>query len=160
MTEKPLYAPGCFGEAATYRDDEICRACSYNAACALAHARVLKQLREFHGFDVKEPTRQVGSLPVKVKKIFDELGKSAEEVRSEMQAGVNPYSIQASFVGIACHILLTCRETTRETLASVLRKYRGYNDATADVYARHSIQILKHCGVVSVDGEKINLTFG
>lgn len=160
MTDRPLYAPGCFGLPAGFAEDEICGSCEFAANCKVIHLRALNQLRVFCGVEIKHPTRARGELPAKVKKIFEELGKTADEVRDAMQSGQNPYSVKAGFVSIACHVLLQCRETNRKTLAAVMSAHRKYNEGTADVYARHSIQILKHCGVITVDGEKITLVLG
>lgn len=117
----------------------------------------MEQLRNFLGVTVKKPSRQAGSLPAKVQKIFEELGKTEEEVRLAMQAGVNPFSVREGFVGIVAHMLLHFSETTRQTIKTVLMARRGYNEATADVYARHSIQILTHCKVAELSGETIRL---
>lgn len=158
MADRPLYAPGCFGFS-VYSEDAVCGACPYAGACAPLAQRKLTQLRDHYGFQTK-PTRQVGELPVKVKKIFEELGKSADEVRIAMQSGVNPYTLRAGFIGIACQVVLKRKSTTREFIAAVMVAHRKYNEATADVYARHAIQILKHCGVITTDGNKVELISG
>lgn len=157
MADKPPYSPGCFGLPFTFAEDEVCTVCAYASECRVVHLRAKQQLREFCGVSVKEPTRVRGQLPAKVQKIFDELGRTVDEVKQAMQAGANPYSIKASFVGIACHVLLQSRKTTRKTLAAVMSAHRGYNEETADIYARHSIQILKHCGVIDIDGDEISM---
>ena len=158
MTEKPLYAPGCFGLPSTFGLDEICGGCVYAKECEIVHVRALRQLRSFCGVEVKEPTRARGELPAKVKKIFEELGKSMTEVREAMQVGQNPYPLKAGFVGIACHVLLQCKTTTRKTIATVIAAHRKYSFETADIYARHAIQILCHCGAIRIDGDQIHLT--
>jgi predicted nucleotide-binding protein (sugar kinase/HSP70/actin superfamily) len=157
MSDKPLYAPGCFGFAA-HSQDEVCTTCPYVTQCApLAQAKVA-QLRATYGFQTK-PRRPFGQLAVKVMKLFEDLGKTADEVRAAMQAGVNPYSMRAGFVGLACAVLLNRKSTTRELIAAVMMRYRGYNQPTADVYARHAVQILEYCGVVKTDGNKVELVF-
>jgi hypothetical protein len=157
MSEYPLYAPGCFGFAA-YSEDAVCTTCPYVADCAPLAQRKLVQLRSTYGFEVK-PSRQVGELALKVRKIFDDLGKTVDEVRRAMQEGMNPYSIRAGFVGLACYVLLKRKVTTREAIITVLMAHRDYNLATAEVYARHAIQILVYCGVAKADGNKVELAF-
>lgn len=159
MSENPVFAPGCFGLMATYSEDEICGSCLFKIECAVLHHRAKAQLQSFHGL-LKKPSRQVDELPVKVSKIFEEHGKTIEEVRQEMFCGSNPYSVRAGFIGIVCHILLEYKTTTRAVIAAVLMKQKQYGATTADVYARHAIQILQHCGVAEIDGDKINLARG
>lgn len=157
MNERPLYAPGCFGSS-NYADDDCCRSCPFKTQCAPLHERRMEQLRDFLGIKVKKPTRQAGSLPAKVQKIFEELGKTEEEVRRAMLSGINPYSVREGFVGIVAHLVLHLGQTTRQRAKEVLMARRGYNEATADVYARHSIQILAHCKVLEVNGDEIRLS--
>lgn len=160
MAETALYTPGCFGLMATYAEDEVCGRCPHKVECAVIHHRAVKQLRAFHGLPDKEPSRQVGELPVKVKKVFEELGKTVSEVKQMMWSGLNPYSLQAGFIGVVCHVVLNAEETNRAFLTEILMRRRKYNEATADVYARHSIQILQHCGVIAIEGDKIKRTRG
>ncbi|NKX37675.1 hypothetical protein HGG70_07050, partial [Rhodobacteraceae bacterium R_SAG4] len=67
-----------------FADDEICRACPYAKDCEPVHLRAQAQLREMFQIKVKTPTRKTGQLPVKVKQIFDELGKTKDEVREAL----------------------------------------------------------------------------
>jgi hypothetical protein len=156
MNERPLYAPGCFGSS-SYAEDDCCRACTWRVECEPLHQRRMQQLRNFLGVETKKPSRPSGSLPAKVKKIFDDLGKTEEEIRASMRAGMNPFSVRAGFVGIAAHLVLNFDTLTRPKLAALLKAARNYNTETADVYARHAIQILLHCKVVEMDGDTIRL---
>lgn len=160
MDDRPSYAPGCFGEAIGYTGDGVCALCPYAEKCEPIHARKLEALREFLGIKVKKPTRRAGSLPVKVQKIFEELGKSTEEVRSALFANVNPYSVRAGFVGVACELLIQHRSVDRRTLSKVLEVKRQWAPETAEVYARYAFQILDYCGAVSIEGSKMKLNAG
>ena len=160
MDDRPNYAPGCFGEPVGFSGDGVCALCPYAEKCEPVHRQKLEALREFLGIKTKKPTRQAGSLPVKVQKIFDELGKSAEEVRSALLANVNPFSVRAGFVGVACELLIHRRTVDRKILAKVLETTRGWLPETAEVYARYAFQILDYCDVVSIEGDKMKMNAG
>lgn len=155
MTERPPYAPGCFGSALSFSKDEVCGACAFAAQCEPVHLRALAQLKDFYG--VKTPTRAKSDLPVKVKKLFDELNRSEEEVREAMLAGTNPYPVSEGFVGVICHLILTAKQITRPTLERALAAHRGLNEETSSFYTRQALHILRHCGAVDVDGKTVTL---
>lgn len=160
MSDKPKYAPGCFGSALSFGDDAICRACPYAKECEPIHLRAKAQLRELFGVTVKVPTRKTGDLPVKVKRIFDELGKTSEEVREALLGGKNPYKMTEGFVGIVCQVLLSRPSPTRALCAQALSQFRGLNEETAKTYTRYALQILSYCDAISIEGDTIKLARG
>lgn len=155
MTERPHYAPGCFGSSIHFKADEICGACAYAAECEPVHRRAKAQLQDFFGIQVKTPTRASGALPVKVKHIFDEAGKSEQEVRDAIQNGQNPYPLKEGFLGIVCHLILSFPGIQRPAIAEALGRSRQLNRETSNTYARFALQILAHCGAVTLEGDEI-----
>ena len=158
MTEKPAYAPGCFGSALSFASDDICNACVFVVQCEPVHRRALEQLRALYG--VKAPTRNRKALPVKVQKVLDESGKTKEEIRDAMQGGQNPYRVADGTLGIVCHLILTAGVITRSRISEALGTYRKLNSDTANVYTRYALQILSHCGAVIIEGENVKLQRG
>lgn len=159
MTEKPAYAPGCFGKVYCYTGDAVCGACPFAGQCEAAGKLRLAQLQELYG--VETPTRKVASLPVKPKKMLEELGRTEQEVKDEMLAGRNPYRVSDGPVGIVAHLVLFAGCLTRERITQAMMAHRpDYNLKTAKVYTRYAIQILTHCGAVETDGRVVALVRG
>ena len=159
MTERPNYAPGCFGSAHFFnRADQVCGSCVFADDCEVAHKRALNQFRQFYG--IKTPTRKPSDLPVKVEKIFLQHERTKEEVRAAMIQGLNPYDAQASFLGAVCHMVLKAGTISRDMIERVLAKSRGLNAETASVYARHAIQILQYCDAITVQDKTVTLVRG
>lgn len=160
MTDRPNYAPGCFGRPMQYAEDEVCTACPYSAKCAPISQRARDQLRQHFGIAKPTRVRAKDVLPVKAQRHFDELGKSEEQVRSAMQQGRNPYSTREGFMGLVCHMILATGAIKRSMLEDALLKHRGYNTETSSVYTRYSLQILQHCGAISMEGDTVKLLRG
>jgi hypothetical protein len=158
MLEKPNYAPGCFGKVYTFAADPVCGACVFAGQCEPASKRAMEQLREMFG--VKTPTRTRSGLPVKVKQVFDALGKTEEEVRDAMLSGQNPYRVSDGPVGIVAHLLLQFGKVERSHLVQAVGKHRDLGAETSSVYTRYAIQILTHCGAAEVDGSAIQIIRG
>ena len=159
MLEKPAYAPGCFGKVYTFAKDAVCGACPFADHCEPARDRALDQLQSLYGVQ-KLPTRPSGELPVKVKQLFEELGRTEDEVRDAMIAGQNPYRVIDGPVGIVAHLLLQCGSIKRSMLSLAVQERLSFKEKTAAVYTRYAIQILTHCGAATVDGDTIKLVRG
>lgn len=155
MLERLNYAPGCYGKAYCYSEDETCGACPYSTECKALQFQAKEQLRQFYG--VQAPTRKPVGLPVKVSKLFKELGKTEEEVRDAMLSGKNPYPPNESAVGVVAHCVLSAWSVSRSNVVGVVAKARNLNLETATIYTRYAIQILAHCGAITVDKDKIHL---
>jgi len=156
MTEKPAYAPGCFGSAIFFNGDGVCAKCVYAGECKPAHLEAQRQLREALGVKMK-PKRETDALPAKVQEIFDKLDVSADEVRETMLANRNPFSLKAGFMGLICQSLIAYRIIERGLLERVLESKRGVNAETAYYYVRSGVQILQHCGVVATNKNTVRL---
>lgn len=158
MSEKPAYAPGCFGKIYCYAEDAVCGACEFAALCKPARDRAFEQRQAMYG--IKAPTRQRVGLPVKVQQVFDSLGRNEEEVRNAFLEGQNPYRISDGPVGIVAHLLLSFGEVKRAKLIEAVGTHRQLNDETAAVYTRYAIQILTHCGAITVEGDRVKAVRG
>lgn len=153
MTDRPLYAPGCYGSVFGYSEDATCGECEFSSNCRVAHFAALSQLQDLYG--VKAPTRRKVGLPVKVKKVFDALGKSEAEVREAMLSGRNPYGPKEGTVGLVAQAILHTGGVARKQLAAMISAMCGYNEETSAVYARYAIQIFEHCDAITIDGDTI-----
>lgn len=158
MLEKPAYAPGCFGKVYCFAEDAICGACEFADRCKPARDRANVQLQSMYG--VEAPKSKRSGLAVKPKQMFDELGKTEEQVREAMLAGQNPYRVKDGPVGIVAHLVLRLGVAKRSTLTRCVKEHRKLSDDTASVYTRYAIQILTHCGAVEVNGDAITLIRG
>lgn len=152
---RPELAPGCFGSAFSYGEDEICCSCVFAAQCFPMHQVALEELQNMYG--VKAPTRKKSEIAVKSLKIFESLGKTQGEVREAMMAGVNPYDKNSSTTGLVCQLLLNAKELTRSIMEKVVARRQNINETTASVYVRQALQILTYCDAVEIDGKVIRL---
>jgi hypothetical protein len=151
MTTDVTYAPGCFGSALTYAEDDICAACSFREPCKPVHEKALAALHQSLGIVKKEFV-----LPDKVQKVFDELGISKESIRETLLGGVNPFQMSKGYMGIVCHVLLK-RPASRSLLAQVIERHRGIAPKTAETYARYAVTILAYCSIVHKDGDLFSI---
>lgn len=151
MTNKPKFAPGCFGQPYGYANDPVCRKCPYSAECAPAHDAAVNALRRVYGL-AEIPKRKSEVMSAKAKMLFEQLGVSEDEVAAAMSEGRSPYPA-TNPMGTICNALLIAQRAgvslDRKAICEILKKRRGLADNTAMLYARHAVQILTHCGVAS-----------
>lgn len=159
-TSETHFAPGCFGSALTYADDDHCRACAFSAQCSVKSKRALDELRSRLNITVKERRRSSNEMSRKAQEIFEKLGKSAGEIRATLMAGENPFPIKRGFMGDVCFVLLNSPQVTRAFLAQVIEYRCKVNASVAAIYARQAIQILRHCGAITEQEDGISVIKG
>lgn len=156
-TDKTPFAPGCYGSALAFSaDDDICRACPFNAACETRHLTAMAQLRRALHVTTTTRRRASDKMSVMAEQIFNELGLSAGHIRKSMQAGRNPFSMR-DFLGDVVAVLINSESTNRAFLAQVLERRRAVRPSVADKQARQAIQILTHCEAIEITDGAISI---
>ena len=152
------FAPGCFGSALAFsQDDEVCKACPFHGDCETRSVTALASLQSMFGVASKPRRRKSEAMSQKAEEIFNALGQSADEIRKAVMSGRNPFSLRRGFLGDVVSVLLSHPNVTRAFLTQVLEARRAVRTSVADVYARQAIQILRHCDVITVAGDTIQL---
>lgn len=153
MTDKTPFAPGCYGSALAFsEEDDICRNCPFNTACAARHVTAMASLRRALHVTHTTKRRTSDKMSVAAEQIFNELGQSATSIRKAITAGKNPFSMR-DFLGDVVAVLLHSESANRAFLAQVLERRRVVRPSVADKQARQAIQILVHCEAIEiVDG--------
>lgn len=168
MTLIPQFAPGCFGSALAYKDNEsICRGCTFNVECRPLHLENKARLQALAGIKppkVKpvelapsapiDPTTM--NLPTKVRELLERIDRNNLNIVGHLRRGENPFVDTMPFMRIACHLLLRCpanMRLDRQLLSSAFVKKLNWQQGTAEAHARLAVQALVHVGAIDlVDG--------
>lgn len=157
MTDKTAFAPGCYGSALAFTaEDDICRTCPFRVTCEPRHLTAMAQLREMLHVTTSTKRRASSTMSVAAEQIFEGLGKSASDIRKQVLAGRNPFSMR-DFLGDVVAVLLNSESVNRAFLAQVLERRRAIKPSVADKQVRQAIQILTHCGVIETTDGVISL---
>lgn len=175
MNDLPEFmAPGCFGSALTYREDQTeCQACPFAQACAPKSALAMTELRARLGIPEPEKPMQraepkkrqprvsahflTQSLPQKVLELIERVERDGIDIGA-LARGHNPFVNQRPvFLRLACHVMLAMPQgVTRRQMIHAYRKKFGWTEGTASALTTQTFQTLKAFGaVVEVDGKFI-----
>lgn len=161
FTDKSPFAPGCFGSALAFSaKDDLCQDCPFFSECSAKSALALEELQAYFEIPTGPAKRKSDTMSVKAQEIFEGLGKTADEIRRALMGGTNPFSMRKGFMGDVCFVLLNQPQVTRAFLTEMLQARREIKPSVADMYVRQSIQILRHCEAVAVDGDVFSLRQG
>lgn len=169
MTDIPHFAPGCFGSALAFKeDDSVCMGCVFKAECQPIHLEARAALRARLGIKLPEEIKAARpakpkvefldqseaalALPVKVQELVDKLDRGGYDVVNKLQAGENPFGASLKFMKVAAHLLLGFAKANRpldaEVLTTAFVKTLGWQESTAQAHTRMAIQALTHIGAV------------
>lgn len=166
MTDVPKFAPGCFGSALAFnQDNAICKACIFADKCQPLHEENLGRLRAHFGIvpkAEKKPKKEMVSsiglaVSEKTRQLIDKLDRGSFNVIENLRKGVNPFDRSMPSMMLATHLLIGLnrmnKSLTRPMLAAKYVSALGLKENTADAYARMNIEALIHIGAVeNVDG--------
>lgn len=157
--DKTAFAPGCFGSPLAFgSSDEVCVRCPFYGECGARKADAMQALRDLMSVTVAPKARTPSDqMSVAARKVFDKLGQTAEEILSAILEGRNPFNKRKGFLWDACQTLGGEAFVTRALLAETLAYRLGIQESVADLYARQAVQILRHCGAVTVKEDRISL---
>lgn len=154
---KNAFAPGCFGSALTWREnDEVCKSCPYTRDCEARSRVALEQLRELCGVQVAPQRRANGALSKRAEAVLDKLDMTTAEIRGAIQAGRNPFPKQSGFLREICAALMI-QPANRAFLTMILQRRMEITETVADVYTRLALQILNHCEAITTEGDAVSL---
>ena len=80
--------------------------------------------------------------------MFDALNMRAEDIRSILLSGKNPFKLKGNFIGVACQIFLMRPNVTRALLALTFEDHFKTSAKIADTNARFALQILDHVSAI------------
>lgn len=168
MTDIPHFAPGCFGSALAYKDeDSVCMGCVFKAQCQPIHLEARAALRARLGIklpeeikaarpavtkvEFKDQSPEALALPIKVQELINKLDEGGYNVIENMRAGINPFGAAMKHMKIACHLLLRMpldKGIDQGLLTTMFVKHLGWAENTSAAQARQVVQALTHIGLV------------
>lgn len=177
MTTIPQFAPGCFGSALAFKeDDSVCQGCVFKAQCEPVHVEARVALRARLGIPslqevkaaaaapkaaFKDQSPEALALPKKVQELVDKLDRGGYNVVESLKRGENPFGASMPFMKIAAHLLLALaprnKSIDRDLLTTAFVSKLGWQENTAEAHARMAIQALTHIGAVTNDNGAILL---
>lgn len=182
MVTIPQFAPGCFGSAFGFKDnDTVCNGCVFREQCAPAHRLATAALRKSFGIQSLEERNEekaaeiaerrraqdearlaadpgLLSLPIKVQDLIARLDRGNYDVIGKLAAGLNPFADTIPFLRIACHLLLHFdRPINKDLLVAAFSQKLDWKPNTAEAHARMTIMALTHIGAVDNQDGQITL---
>lgn len=155
-------APGCFGSALTFQEGSpVCQQCPFASSCAPKSQASYERIAEKLGIKEKkkaklppkvEPSGQnlVQTLPKKVQEIMGWLERKKVVITGPLRNGINPIPGRPTFLRVACHMLLRTKLGIDHGMLKMgLMKSLGWNELSADAYARVAIQLLTAVGAIT-----------
>lgn len=177
MTTIPQFAPGCYGSALAFKeDDSVCMGCVFKAQCQPVHIEARAALRTRLGIVTpeeakiakaaapaapkaafKDQSAAALALPKKVQELVDKLDRGGYNVVESLKNGQNPFGAALPYMKIAAHLLIALaprgKSIDRQLLTTAFVSKLGWQENTSEAHARMAIQALTHIGAVdNIDG--------